>query len=85
MFSVGFSAKDGSSPAIPPGRYEVRLSPGAADGSWMLCDSALCGPAFQENATVVGRPIGPESSVMYIGPRAQTLWLANVILSPADD
>ena len=85
LFSVGTHAKDGFAAAIPPGRYEVRLAPGAEDGGWMLCDTASCGPVFQENATVVGRPIGPTSSAMYIGPQSRTLWLNNVILIPAAD
>lgn len=85
MFEIGTHSRDGSAATIPPGRYQVRLSPGAKTGGWMLCESSLCGPAFQENATVVGRPIGDAASVMYIGPKAQALWLSNVVLSPALD
>ena len=85
MFSVGSKAGDGIPAVIPPGRYQVKLAPGAQEGSWMLCDSAECGPAFPENATVIGRPIGPSSSAMYIGARSRTLWLDNVILSPSRD
>ena len=84
LFPVGIPAEDGSA-AIPPGRYEVKLSPGAQEGSWMLCDTALCGPAFHENATVIGRPIGPSASAMYIGARSRTLWLDNVTLSRSRD
>jgi hypothetical protein len=83
IFFVGTHAGSGEPAVIPPGRYEVKLSPGAQDGSWMLCDSALCGPEFPENATVIGRPIGSLSSVVYIGSGSQTLWVGNVILSPA--
>ena len=85
IFSVGSQAGDGISAVIPPGRYAVKLSPGAQEGSWMLCDTALCGPAFRGNATVIGRPIGPSASAMYIGARSRTLWLDNVTLSQSRD
>ena len=84
VFSVGTQPADGMAAAIPPGRYMVKLAPGAQSGSWMLCDTALCGPAFQENAMVVGHPVGALPSAMYIGPKSRSLWVDNVILS-ADD
>ncbi len=84
VFSVGIHPRDGMAAAIPPGSYIVKLAPGAQSGSWMLCDTALCGPAFQENATVVGNPLGEWSSAMYIGPKSRTLWVDNVILSRDD-
>lgn len=83
LFSVGDQARDGLKAAIPAGRYLVRLAPGAQDGSWMVCDSNPCGPTHPENATTVGHPIGTAESAIYIGPRSSTLWLGNVILSPA--
>ncbi len=79
-FAVGTHSRDGLAP-IPEGRYEVTTGPEARDGDWMLCDAALCGPAFQANATVVGHAVAPYSSTMYIGPKSRTLWIDNVILS----
>lgn len=85
VFTVGAHPKDGISAVIPPGHYQVKLAPGAHDGSWMLCDTPLCGPAFQRNASVVGHPIEPYSSAMYIGPKSRTLWVDHVILTPSDE
>lgn len=85
VFTVGDHPKDGISVAIPPGHYQVKLAPGAQDGSWMLCDTALCGPAFQRNASIVGHPIAPYSSAVYIGPRSRTLWVDHVVLTPSSD
>lgn len=80
IFAVGTHPRDGLA-SIPEGRYEVRTAPGARAGDWMLCDTALCGPAFQANATVVGHAVASYSSTMYIGPKSRTLWIDNVILS----
>lgn len=85
IFSVGNQPRDGLSAAIPPGRYAVRVAPGASHGHWMVCDSAVCGPGFQENASIVGNPIGQETSAMYIGPQARTLWVSDVVISPILD
>ena len=85
IFSVGTEPRDGLAAAIPPGRYTVRVAPGAAHGHWMVCDTAACGPGFQENADVVGNPIGQESSAVYIGPQARTLWVHDVVISPIVD
>ena len=85
IFSVGNQPRDGLSAAIPPGRYAVRVAPGARHGHWMVCDSPFCGPGFQENAAIVGNPIGQETSAMYIGPQAQTLWVDDVVISPLAD
>lgn len=85
MFSVGTTVRDGMAAVIPPGRYDVKAASADADGTWMVCDAPTCGPAFQENATVIGHPVGPDSSIMYIGPGARTLWLHNVVLSAAND
>ncbi len=85
IFSVGNQPRDGLAAAIPPGRYNVRLAPGAEHGHWMVCESALCGPGFQDHAAIIGNPIGQTSSAMYIGSQARTLWLDNVVLSPIED
>ncbi len=85
MYAVGPHAQPGLAAAIPPGRYNVRLANGADDGSWMICDAPVCGPAFQENATVIGKPVGPHTSTMYIGPGAVTVWLDHVVLSAVND
>ena len=85
IFSVGNQVRDGLAAAIPPGRYSVRVAPGADHGHWMICDTAVCGPGFQESAQVVGNPIGQESSAMYIGPQARTLWVQDVLISPIVD
>jgi hypothetical protein len=82
MFSVGSHPQDGLSAAIPPGRYMVRVAPGAEHGHWMVCEASVCGPSFQEYAIVVGNPIGLDASAMYIGPQARTLWVDDVVLSP---
>lgn len=85
IFSVGSQPRDGLGAAIPPGRYTVRVAPGAEHGHWMVCETALCGPAFQENAAIIGNPIGTASSAMYLAPRARTLWVHDVVLSPIAD
>jgi hypothetical protein len=85
IFSVGKHARDGLAAAIPPGRYTVQVAPGADHGHWMVCDTPVCGPGFQESAQVVGHPIGQESSAMYIGPQARTLWVQDVLISPIVD
>lgn len=83
MFAVGNQPRDGLV-GIPEGRYAVKVAPGKETGDWMLCDSALCGPAFHANATVVGHVTAPYSSIIYIGPKARTLWIDNVILFSGD-
>ena len=85
IFSVGTQPRDGLAAAIPPGRYVVRVSPGAEHGHWMVCDSPVCGPGFLESAEVIGNPIGQEVSAMYIGPQARTLWVHDVLISPIVD
>jgi hypothetical protein len=85
IFSVGNQPRDGLAAAIPSGRYAVRVAPGAEHGHWMVCDSSLCGPGFQDHAEVIGNPIGQESSAMYIGPQARTLWVKDVVISPLID
>lgn len=85
IFAVGNQPRAGLSAAIPPGRYTVRVAPGAEHGHWMLCESDFCGPGFQENAAVVGNPVGQNSSTVYIGPQAHSLWVHDVVLSPIGD
>ena len=85
IFSVGNRPRDGLAAAIPPGRYAVRVAVGAEHGHWMVCDSALCGPGFQDHAEVVGNPIGHGSSAIYLGPQARTLWVDHVVISPIVD
>lgn len=83
LFAVGAHPRDGLA-SIPLGRYEVKVGPNARAGNWMLCDEAVCGPAHEESATVVGHAIAPYSSTIHVGPTARTLWIDNLILSPAD-
>ncbi len=85
IFSVGRQPRDGLAAAIPPGRYSVQVSAGAPHGHWMVCDSELCGPGFQDHASIIGNPVGQESSAIYLGPDARTLWLKDVVLRPIDD
>lgn len=85
LYAVGPHTQLGPASTIPSGRYNVRLISGADDGSWMVCDAPVCGPAFQENATVIGKPVGQHSSVMYIGAGAVTVWLDHVVLSAVND
>lgn len=82
LFAVGSAPRDGLV-AIPQGRYETRVASGADAGDWMLCDTALCGPAFPENATTVGHAVAPYSSAIYLGPKARALWVDHLVLSPA--
>lgn len=81
LFTVGAHSRDGLT-AIAMGRYEVKVAPGARGGNWMLCDAALCGPAYPDYATVVGHAVAPYSSTVYIGPKSRTLWVDKVTLSP---
>lgn len=82
VFSVGTRPVNGI-PAIPPGRYGVTLMPGKTDGSWMLCDTPRCGPAYQNNTAATGHSTGPGwQSTMDIDSDARGLWLYNVILTP---
>lgn len=85
IFSVGNQPRDGLAASIPPGRYTVQVAPGAKHGHWMVCGSAVCGPGFQEYATVVGSPTGADAAAMYIGPSARTIWLNDVVLSSIAD
>lgn len=83
LFAVGAHGRDGMA-AIPQGSYEVRVAPGAESGDWMLCDTALCGPLFPQNAAVAGHATAPGSTAIFIGSKARTMWVDNVVLSPVD-
>ncbi len=85
IFSVGSRPQDGLAAAIPPGRYSVRVAAGASHGHWMVCELPQCGPGFQENAAALGNQVGPDSSALYIGPQARSLWVHDVVLSPIAD
>lgn len=82
VFSVGSRPADGL-PSIPPGRYSVKLMPGASAGSWMLCNEPLCGVRYQRNAIATGYSAGPDwQSTLDIGADARSVWLYNVVLTP---
>lgn len=85
IFSVGSQPRDGLAASIPPGRYTVKVAPGAEHGHWIVCDSALCGPGFQDHAAIIGNPVGAEASAIYIGPQARTLWVDHVEITPIGD
>lgn len=85
VLAVGNHPVNGTTLAIPPGRYDVALADATREGSWMICDSPLCGPAFKENSTAVGHPAAANKYVISIGPRSRTLWIDNVTVTPATD
>jgi len=84
VFAVGDRPRDGLPAAIPPGRYQVRVSPGATEGAWMRCGTPLCGMAFQQNAVAVGHAIGPDFvTTVDITAEDRAVWVYNVVLAPA--
>jgi len=82
VFSVGAHASDGAAAAIPPGRYQVRLTDAGQAGSWTACDTMPCGPS---QAAALGNPVSSSSSAIDITPGTRNLLLTNVILTATEE
>lgn len=82
VWSVGATPSGGLQHAIPPGRYTVTVTGDSNIGTWIRCNSVLCGTSYPENIIKIANGIGADySSVMDIEPTDVAIYMSGVTLT----